>query len=113
MNVVADHVMMRGPTLSKLVDRMVAANLVHRRSDHQDRRRVLIMASTPGKQALEQWDGVTADIRQQYRELLGPEAKQFEKLLRRLQRGIRPAGRAPTVDTRSQRMSPITSPDSS
>lgn len=97
MKVVADHVMMRGPTLSKLVDRMVAANLVHRRSDDEDRRRVLVMASTPGKRALEQWDEATADIRQQYRELLGSEAKQFEKLLRRLQRGIPPAGRAATV----------------
>jgi DNA-binding MarR family transcriptional regulator len=43
MNVVADHAMLLAPKLSKLVDRMVAANLILRRQDHEDRRRVLIV----------------------------------------------------------------------
>ncbi|MCX6466164.1 MAG: MarR family transcriptional regulator, partial [Pseudonocardiales bacterium] len=37
MNVVADHAMLLAPKLSKLVDRMVSANLVLRRTDELDR----------------------------------------------------------------------------
>ena len=38
---------MLAPKLSKLVDRMVSANLVLRRADQHDRRRVLLFASAP------------------------------------------------------------------
>jgi DNA-binding MarR family transcriptional regulator len=91
MTVVADHVLLLAPKLSKLVDRMVAANLVHRRRDHQDRRRVLIVVSERGRRALAEWDEATADVREQFRELLGADADQFEALLRRLQDGLGPA----------------------
>ncbi len=91
MNVVADHVLLLAPKLSKLVDRMVAANLVQRRRDDEDRRRVLIVASVRGRRALAQWEDATADVRGQYRDLLGADAEQFEALLRRLQDGIAPA----------------------
>jgi DNA-binding MarR family transcriptional regulator len=91
MTVVADHVLLLAPKLSKLVDRMVAANLVHRRSDHQDRRRVLIVVSERGRRALAEWDEAIADVREQFRELLGADADQFEALLRRLQDGLAPA----------------------
>lgn len=84
MNVVADHVLLLAPKLSKLVDRMVAANLVLRRRDDEDRRRVLIVASDRGRRALAGWEDATADIRRQYRDVLGPDAEQFEALLRRL-----------------------------
>lgn len=92
MNVVADHVLLLAPKLSKLVDRMVAANLVLRRRDDEDRRRVLIVASPRGRRALAAWEDATADIRRQYRDVLGPDADQFEALLRRLQDAIAPAG---------------------
>ena len=92
MNVVADHVLLLAPKLSKLVDRMVAANLVLRRRDHADRRRVLIVVSARGRRALAEWDDATADIRSQFRDLLGADADLFEELLRRLQAGIAPAG---------------------
>ena len=91
MTVVADHVLLLAPKLSKLVDRMVAANLIHRRSDHQDRRRVLIVISARGRRALAEWDEATADVRAQLRDLLGADAGQFEALLRRLQDGLGPA----------------------
>ena len=91
MNVVADHVMLLAPKLSKLVDRMVAANLILRRQDHEDRRRVLIVVSGRGRRALAEWDEATAEVRGQFRELLGPDAEQFEALLRRLQDGLDPA----------------------
>jgi DNA-binding MarR family transcriptional regulator len=92
MNVVADHVLLLAPKLSKLVDRMVAANLVLRRRDHEDRRRVLIVVSARGRRALEEWDEASAEVRGQFRELLGADAEQFEALLRRLQDGLTPAG---------------------
>lgn len=89
MNVVADHVMLLAPKLSKLVDRMVAANLILRRRDHADRRRVLIVVSPRGRRALAEWDEATADVRGQFRELLGADADRFEALLQRLQEGLR------------------------
>ncbi|GAA4936513.1 DNA-binding MarR family transcriptional regulator [Actinomycetospora succinea] len=91
MNVVADHVLLLAPKLSKLVDRMVSANLVLRRRDVEDRRRVLIVVSARGRRALAEWDEVTADVRGQFRDLLGADAEQFEALLRRLQDGLDPA----------------------
>jgi DNA-binding MarR family transcriptional regulator len=90
MSVVADHVLLLAPKLSKLVDRMVAANLILRRQDHLDRRRVLIVISERGRRALAEWDEATADLRGQFRELLGADAEQFEALLRRLQDGLDP-----------------------
>jgi DNA-binding MarR family transcriptional regulator len=36
------------PTLTKRVDRLVAANLVHRRADDNDRRRVLVLLTPRG-----------------------------------------------------------------
>ena len=90
MTMVADHVLLLAPKLSKLVDRMVSANLVLRRADPEDRRRVLIVASARGRRALAEWDEATALVRQRYRDLLGPDAEQFEALLQRLQDGLDP-----------------------
>lgn len=88
MNVVADHALLLAPKLSKLVDRMVSANLVLRRADEEDRRRVLIVASARGRQSLEVWDAACAEVQQQFREILGPDAGRFDDLLRRLSRGL-------------------------
>jgi DNA-binding MarR family transcriptional regulator len=95
MNVVADHVLLLAPKLSKLVDRMVSANLVLRRQDREDRRRVLIVVSTRGRRALAEWDSAVAGVREQFRDVLGADAEAFEVLLRRLQDGLDPA--APAV----------------
>jgi DNA-binding MarR family transcriptional regulator len=88
MNVVADHALLLAPKLSKLVDRMVAANLVLRRSDEEDRRRVLIAASPRGHQALAGWNEVAAEVHQEFHEILGTDAALFDDLLRRLHRGL-------------------------
>jgi DNA-binding MarR family transcriptional regulator len=90
-------VLLLAPKLSKLVDRMVSANLVHRRTDHADRRRVLIVVSARGRRALAEWDEATAEVRRQYRDVLGADAEQFESLLLRLQDGLSPA---PLADVR-------------
>jgi DNA-binding MarR family transcriptional regulator len=97
MTTVAEHVMLLAPKLSKLVDRMVAANLVLRRRDHTDRRRVLVVVSPRGRTALAEWDEATAEVRGQFRELLGPDAGSFEGLLRRLQDGLDPVTEEPSA----------------
>lgn len=38
------------PTLTKRVDRLVAGNLVHRRTDDRDRRRVLVLLAPRGRE---------------------------------------------------------------
>lgn len=90
MNVVADHALLLAPKLSKLVDRMVSANLVLRRSDDEDRRRVLIVASSRGREALARWDDVSAEVQQDLRKILGPDADLLDDLLHRLSRGLAP-----------------------
>ncbi|MFG3288932.1 MarR family winged helix-turn-helix transcriptional regulator [Streptomyces sp. NPDC048179] len=49
MSEIADHALMPAPSLTKLVDRMVAGNLVHRRPDPHDRRRVLLYLTERGQ----------------------------------------------------------------
>jgi DNA-binding MarR family transcriptional regulator len=88
MNVVADHALMLAPKLSKLVDRMVSANLVLRRADNQDRRRVLVVASARGRQALTRWNAVAAEVQDQFREILGADVDLLDDLLHRLAHGL-------------------------
>lgn len=84
MTVVAEHALMLAPRLSKLVDRMVSANLIIRRPDEEDRRRVLIAASPRGRQALDGWDAATVRVQQEFRDILGPDADLLDDLLRRI-----------------------------
>jgi DNA-binding MarR family transcriptional regulator len=91
MSVVAEHALLLAPKLSKLVDRMVSANLVLRRPDDLDRRRVLVFASARGRAALAEWDAAVRDVRREVGEVLGADAAQFDALLLRLSRGL--AGR--------------------
>ncbi|MDF5754261.1 MarR family transcriptional regulator [Spongiactinospora sp. TRM90649] len=51
MSEIAEHVLLAPPTLTKIVDRMVSDNLVYRRVDETDRRRVLVFLSERGVQA--------------------------------------------------------------
>jgi DNA-binding MarR family transcriptional regulator len=48
MTEIADFAMLPAPTLTKLMDRMVSENLVYRRADERDRRRVLAYLAEPG-----------------------------------------------------------------
>ncbi|BBF98824.1 MULTISPECIES: MarR family winged helix-turn-helix transcriptional regulator [Pseudonocardia] len=88
MNVVAEHALLLAPKCSKLVDRMVSANLVLRRPDEHDRRRVLIFASARGREALAHWDSAVADVRQRFSEIVGPDAALLDELLRRITAGL-------------------------
>lgn len=88
MNVVGDYALMLPPKLSKLIDRMVSMNLVLRRPDEQDRRRVLVAASPRGREALARWETAVAEVRNDLQEVLGPDAPLFHELLQRLSRGL-------------------------
>jgi DNA-binding MarR family transcriptional regulator len=46
---IAEYALLPAPSLTKLVDRMVADNLVYRRADPHDRRRVLLHLSARGR----------------------------------------------------------------
>jgi DNA-binding MarR family transcriptional regulator len=49
MTEAAEFAMLPAPSLTKVVDRMVSLNLVYRRPDLRDRRRVLIYSSARGR----------------------------------------------------------------
>lgn len=49
MTEIADHALIPAPSLTKLVDLMVADNLVYRRPDPADRRRVLLQLTPRGR----------------------------------------------------------------
>jgi DNA-binding MarR family transcriptional regulator len=49
MGELAEAVLLNHPTLTKMVDRMVADSLVYRRQDAEDRRKVLMFISDRGK----------------------------------------------------------------
>lgn len=89
MNVVAEHALLLAPKCSKLVDRMVSANLVLRRPDDLDRRRVLIFASPRGRRVHADWDAATAEVYERFADSVGPDAVTLEEVLRRLALGVR------------------------
>ncbi|MFI6020289.1 MarR family winged helix-turn-helix transcriptional regulator [Streptomyces sp. NPDC051287] len=83
MSEIAEFALMPAPSLTKLVDRMVAATLVHRRPDPHDRRRVLLYLTPRGDDLYRRAaDRVRAD---QTRLLAGAvDAQDLARLLARL-----------------------------
>jgi DNA-binding MarR family transcriptional regulator len=49
MSEVVEFVLLPAPTLTRLIDRMVADNLAYRKADPQDRRRVLVHITPRGR----------------------------------------------------------------
>jgi MarR family transcriptional regulator, organic hydroperoxide resistance regulator len=49
MTEIAEYALLAPPTLTKLIDRMVSANQVHRRVDDNDRRRILVFLTERGR----------------------------------------------------------------
>jgi DNA-binding MarR family transcriptional regulator len=78
---IADFAMLPAPTLTKVVDRMVSANLVYRRVDDVDRRRVLVFASDRGRQALRRW---TTAVEREQDDLQGAIGREEVALLKAL-----------------------------
>ncbi|MET7574300.1 helix-turn-helix domain-containing protein [Streptomyces sp. NPDC005492] len=84
MTEIAEFALLSPPTLTKVVDRMVSLNLVLRRVDDEDRRRVLVFASERGTEALSRWTAVVEHEQQSIVTALGgEEAALLAALLRR------------------------------
>lgn len=81
MSTLADAVSMRLPTLSKLIDRMVADALVQRAPDPQDLRRVLVYISDPGLQLV---TGLRHKVRRQRSALEASLGEEHGEALKRL-----------------------------
>jgi DNA-binding MarR family transcriptional regulator len=77
MTELADYALLPAPTLTKVVDRMVAANLVHRRTDENDRRRVLALLTPRGRRA---YRSLQQTVEQQESELFAPLAGDTDEL---------------------------------
>jgi DNA-binding MarR family transcriptional regulator len=81
MSALAEAVSMRLPTLSKLVDRMVADALVQRAADPQDLRRVLVYISDLGLQLV---TGLREKVRRQRTALEASLGQEHGAALKRL-----------------------------
>jgi DNA-binding MarR family transcriptional regulator len=81
MSALAEALSMRLPTLSKLVDRMVADALVQRAADPQDLRRVLVYISDPGLQLV---TGLRDKVRRQRSALEASLGQEHGEALKRL-----------------------------
>lgn len=76
----ADHVLLPPPTLTKVVNRLVANNLVHRRTGTVDRRQVLIRNTARGQQRFEEAASAVESV---HRAMFGSDADRelFESVL--------------------------------
>ncbi|WP_171115970.1 MULTISPECIES: MarR family transcriptional regulator [Streptomyces] len=81
MTAVAEAAFLPAPTLTKLVDRLVDQNLVHRRVDPLDRRRVLAHLTPRG---LEYWRRVDRAVRADWPGLDEEDTEVLRTLLERL-----------------------------
>jgi DNA-binding MarR family transcriptional regulator len=73
MTEIAEFAMLPAPTLTKIVDRMVSANLVYRRVDEADRRRVIVFRSDRGHEAFRHWTAAVEGERDSVDAAVGKE----------------------------------------
>ncbi|MEU4171780.1 MarR family transcriptional regulator [Streptomyces sp. NPDC026665] len=80
MTALADHAFLPAPSLTKLMDQLVDQNLVYRRVDPADRRRVLAHLTPRGKQ---RWQLLAREVRSDWRDLeqLLAEGEELDHLL--------------------------------
>ncbi|MEU0394958.1 MarR family transcriptional regulator [Streptomyces sp. NPDC006208] len=91
MSVIADRTSLPAPTLTKLVDQLVDQNLVYRRIDPADRRRVLAYLTPRGMERRQRLD---RQVRADWLELGGSDDEELRTLLARLADALE--GRATT-----------------
>lgn len=85
MGEIATQSLIEAPTLTKIVDKMVAEGLVYRAPDPNDRRRVLILTAPGGKALFKRLRGVSGAQEQRIMDLLeGEKAAQLRSLLKEL-----------------------------
>lgn len=96
MGEVGAEIGMPAPTLSKLVDTMVSDNLLHRRPDPQDRRRILVHLTERGRRAHGELAGLVSQDRATLDALVG--AAELDALVGRLSSLLRSLDRAEVDD---------------
>lgn len=85
MGEIAAQSLIEPPTLTKIIDKMVADGLVYRSPDPNDRRRVLILMAPAGKALFKRLRGVSSAQEQRLVELLESDgATELRNLLREL-----------------------------
>jgi DNA-binding MarR family transcriptional regulator len=85
MGEIATQSLIEPPTLTKIIDKMVAEGLVYRAPDPNDRRRVLILAAPGGKALYKRLKGVSTAQEQRIVELLASDkAAALRDILREL-----------------------------
>jgi DNA-binding MarR family transcriptional regulator len=89
MTALAEHAFLPAPSLTKLIDQLVDQNLVFRRVDPVDRRRVLAHLTPRGR---ERWQLLAREVRADWTELEPPltdeDGKRLAILLDRLARTL-------------------------
>ncbi|WP_340380226.1 MarR family transcriptional regulator [Streptomyces sp. SS7] len=82
MTALADHAFLPAPSLTKLMDQLVDQNLVYRRVDPADRRRVLAHLTPRGKQ---RWQLLAREVRADWQDLEDlPAGEELDVLLTEL-----------------------------
>jgi DNA-binding MarR family transcriptional regulator len=94
MSEVAEFALLPAPTATKLADRMVADNLVYRRPDPTDRRRVLVYLTERGRESHAGLAASLARVQAELMEAIGG-GTDFQERLIRLAEALDPA--APRV----------------
>lgn len=85
MGEIAQQSLIEAPTLTKIIDKMVADGLVYRAPDPNDRRRVLVLTAQNGKALFKRLRGVSTAQEQRILELLeADKAAALRDLLREL-----------------------------
>ncbi|MCL6738494.1 MarR family winged helix-turn-helix transcriptional regulator [Streptomyces neyagawaensis] len=79
MTALADHAFLPAPTLTKLIDQLVDQNLVFRRIDPADRRRVLAQLTPRGR---ERWQRLSRAVRVDWGDVEPPLAEDEEEQLK-------------------------------
>jgi DNA-binding MarR family transcriptional regulator len=82
MSELARHVLVDGPTLTKIVDRVIAASDVYRAADPGDRRKVLIFLSAKGRKRFETLRGLLSEPPEAIRSLGREKSQKLRTLLR-------------------------------
>lgn len=85
MGELAARLFLDGPTLTRIIDRMVASAEVYRGPDPHDRRKVLVFLSRKGEAQFNGVSATGASLEQEVREHLGaPQAATLARLLAEL-----------------------------
>ncbi|MFJ8106259.1 MarR family winged helix-turn-helix transcriptional regulator [Streptomyces sp. NPDC096132] len=103
MSALADHAFLPAPSLTKLIDHLVDQNLVFRRVDPADRRRVLAYLTPRG---LQRWQQLIREVRADWAELESlpaEEGARLESLLDRLAGVLDEGGGSGVTTARAER----------